>query len=53
MNITQVMDGVHQHVRRVHVQMCALFRISETAGRIALKMVHGETDPLVRRFIKV
>ena len=38
MHIRQVMGGVHLHVgTSAHVQMCLLFRTSETAGRIALK----------------
>ena len=37
MHITQVMDGVHLHVRTCARVDVPLFLISETAGRIALK----------------
>ena len=49
MHITKVMGWVHLHVRTCR---CAHFRISETAGRVALKfgMVRG---PLARTFTKV
>ena len=35
MHITQVMGGLHLHLRTCR---CAILRISETAGRIALKL---------------
>ena len=37
MHITQVMGGVHLHVRTCARADVPPFRISETAGRIALK----------------
>ena len=37
MHIKQVMGGVHLHVRKCARADVPLFRISETAGRIALK----------------
>ena len=37
MDITQVMDGVHLHVRTCARADMPLFHISEMAGRIALK----------------
>ena len=46
---TEVDDGVQMHVRT----FAPLFRISGTAGRIALKFWSAVRDPSVRRFREV